>query len=168
MEPRDVPTRVAQPSRHLHDRAALQMNPDDDAPLERRQPSQQPLHRQPVEQFVNASLTSAALFGASEFKGKYRRPRAASPQMVQELAAHEQRRESFERRAMPRAVTIYSLEQTNCADLLEIGSLEPAMSETPSCAPANVPIFRNETLARNQPPAQRCTAAKSHTHTLRC
>jgi hypothetical protein len=68
---------------------------------------------------------------------------------VQQFAAHEQRRKRLERRAMRRSVPVDRLHQTDCADLLEVGPLETVPPKALRSAAAEIPIFRNETLARN-------------------
>jgi hypothetical protein len=50
---------------------------------------------------------------------------------------------------MRRLIAIDGFDQTDGPDLLEIVSLEAATPEAPCRPPAQIPIFHNETLARN-------------------
>jgi hypothetical protein len=80
---------------------------------------------------------------------------------MHQFAYDQQPRIRFERRGLFRIVTIGRLDQPDCANLFQIRSIESAAHEFARGAPAEVPIFRDKTIA-----AQRCcTKAKSHTHT---
>ena len=150
MQSRNVPARIAQPGRQFNDRTALEMNADHDAAFDRRQPAQHRLDRQAIDEIFDIVGPDAAFALRRNVERRNPRTQTVSvANVMHELATHEQRREGLKRRAVRRPIAIDGFDETDCPDLLEIGSLEAATAKAPSRAPAEIPIFRNETLARH-------------------
>jgi hypothetical protein len=150
MQSRNVPARIAQPGRKLDDRTAFEVNGDDDAPFECREPPKHRRDRQSIDQIVDVARRVAALTLRRNLERRALRTRTVCvANVMHELAAHEQRRERLKRRPARRPVLIDGFDETDCADLLQIGPFDAATTKVPGRTPAKIPILRNETLARN-------------------